>query len=597
MAKAARSSSVPPERVSTRPSIQPQREGRSQSKISTEETHAMLLARRALELSEEVPTPGRTSAPPPDPREEAFVSDASAQTVLEQGHEDAEERAFERSSEFGSFLADLSRPSETTDFRVHDRTHLEFSIDYRLRETHRVEKFEWEAYFFAPESLRLDSRTYSKEDVYEDLQTYVRFGVPDCTYHELVELPLTRVRTSLASNDAELAIRELRLFACQVRASGAEAKKHIVQGLSSGEDRSRFLAAAHRMIADTRVISERLQEVLALGKGRPDPLETAVLWIDEDVSRLLETLMGNLANGVRKSDAGTAEVRNGVIAAAEAEAVRQARYRDASGLEGVGRLGMKGRRIEQIEFRRHVLKRFTSSVLWLSPEVRPAATWVLHVLNAVAAGVAMAFAVVAAIWNGADMSSNITRWAIVAIIAYALKDRIKALLQTSFAGVVSRNFADRHWRIRDRERKIELGDMEEQSGFLAFAEVPEDVLAVRRTTRRHALEEQARPETVLFHRKEVTLKRDRILAADPRFEALTEILRLDMRRWLVNTDDPKRSFVFADPDAGVLGTAMAPRVYNIAVVYRLRREGEETPWHRVRVVVSRKGIRRVEAIS
>ena len=375
MAKAARSSSVPPERVSTRPSIQPQREGRSQSKISTEETHAMLLARRALELSEEVPTPGRTSAPPPDPREEAFVSDASAQTVLEQGHEDAEERAFERSSEFGSFLADLSRPSETTDFRVHDRTHLEFSIDYRLRETHRVEKFEWEAYFFAPESLRLDSRTYSKEDVYEDLQTYVRFGVPDCTYHELVELPLTRVRTSLASNDAELAIRELRLIACQGRASGAEAKKHIVQGLSSGEDRSRFLAAAHRMIADTRVISERLQEVLALGKGRPDPLETAVLWIDEDVSRLLETLMGNLANGVRKSDAGTAEVRNGVIAAAEAEAVRQARYRDASGLEGVGRLGMKGRRIEQIEFRRHVLKRFTSSVLWLSPEVRPAATW------------------------------------------------------------------------------------------------------------------------------------------------------------------------------------------------------------------------------
>jgi hypothetical protein len=594
MAKAARSS-LPPERASARPSIQPPSE-RASAKAPESESHAMLLARRALELSEEVPTPGRTSRPPDEPDETELEPTRSAESTIGQSI-DEDELALERSSDFGSFLANLSRPSETTAFRVHDRTHLEFAIDYRLREQKRIEKFEWEAYFFAPESLRLDSRTYSKEDVYEDLQTYVRFAVPECTYHELVAVPLDRVRTALESNDAELAIRELRLFACQVRASGAEAKQHIVEGLESGNDRARFMAAAHRMIADTCVISDKLRAVLALAKGRPDPLETAVLWIDEDVSRLLETLMANLAIGMRDCEAGASETGRSVIAAAEAAAVSQARYRDKAGLEGIGRIGMKSRRIEQIEFRRHVLKRFTSSVLWLSPEVRPAATWVLHVLNAVAAAVAMAFAVVAAIWNGADMSSNITRWAIVAIIAYALKDRIKALLQTSFAGVVSRNFADRSWRIRDRERKVELGEMEEQSGFLAFAEVPKEVLAVRRTTRRHALEEQARPETVLFHRKEVVLNRDRIAAADPRFDALTEILRLDMRRWLVNTDDPKRSFVFADPDAGVIGKAMAPRVYNIAVVYRLRREGEASPWHRVRVVVSRKGIRRVEAIS
>jgi hypothetical protein len=45
-----------------------------------------------------------------------------------------------------------------------------------------------------------------------------------------------------------------------------------------------------------------------------------------------------------------------------------------------------------------------------------------------------------------------------------------------------------------------------------------------------------------------------------------------------------------------MGTASAPRVYNIAVVYRLRRDGHAAPWHRVRVVVSRKGIRRLDAI-
>jgi len=93
----------------------------------------------------------------------------------------------------------------------------------------------------------------------------------------------------------------------------------------------------------------------------------------------------------------------------------------------------------------------------------------------------------AALWNGADTGGHFTRWALVVVIAYALKDRIKALLQARFAQVVSRSLPDRHWRIRDLERDIELGTMSEQSGFFAYRSVP----------------------------------------ANPRFTALTEILRVD----------------------------------------------------------------------
>ena len=84
----------------------------------------------------------------------------------------------------------------------------------------------------------------------------------------------------------------------------------------------------------------------------------------------------------------------------------------------------------------------------------------------------------------------------------------------------------------------------------------------------------------------------------PRLSALTEIFRLNLGPWLAHTDDPKRDIVFADPVAGRVGSAQAPRVYNIAVVYRLRRVGDDdAPWHRLRVVVTRKGIRRIENIT
>ena len=63
--------------------------------------------------------------------------------------------------------------------------------------------------------------------------------------------------------------------------------------------------------------------------------------------------------------------------------------------------------------------------------------------------------------------------------------------------------------------------------------------------------------------------------ADERFTALTEIFRLDLRRWLAHTDDPKRKIVFADPESGSVECAIAPRVYNLGIVYRLRRAGDD----------------------
>lgn len=498
----------------------------------------------------------------------------------------------ERPSDWGSLLADLSRPRETgPQLRIHDRTHLELAVDYDLGDAKDEAEWHWEAYFFAPESLRLDSQTYGKQDVYEDLQSYVRFAVPDASFAELAGEPLERVRRALERGDDKAAIRDMRLFACQVRASGVAAKRNVLDRLASG-DAVLGAAEARAMVAEARRIANKTREVLALGKGRPDPMETARAWAEEDVSRLLETLLGNFVLELERAGA-PADV---VLAAREA-AVAEARAREAAGLDGVGRVGMPQADVEHLEFRRHVLKRFTSSVLWLKAEVRPASEWVLHLLYAVAASVAMAFATVAALWNGMDMGGNVTRWAIVVIVAYAAKDRIKALLQTLFANVVSRHFPDRSWRIRDRERGLDLGEMQERSGFVAFRELPPDVLVVRRSTRRHALEEEARPETVLFHKKDVKVKTARVREVDPRFDAITEILRLDLRRWLVHTDDPKREFVFADPDTGVIGSAVAPRVYNLAVVYRLRREGElNTPWRRARVVVTRKGIRRIDPI-
>jgi hypothetical protein len=82
---------------------------------------------------------------------------------------------------------------------------------------------------------------------------------------------------------------------------------------------------------------------------------------------------------------------------------------------------------------------------------------------------------------------------------------------------------------------------------------------------------------------------------------MTEIFRLNIGPWLAHTDDPNRTITFADPDEGVVCSVTARRVYNINVVYRLRKQsGKDAPdmgWRRIRLVVSRKGIERIDPIT
>ena len=119
------------------------------------------------------------------------------------------------------------------------------------------------------------------------------------------------------------------------------------------------------------------------------------------------------------------------------------------------------------------------------------------------------------------------------------------------------------------------------------------MLETRRLTREHSVEEVARPERVLWHTKSVELEPGK----DATFPMLTEIFRLNVDHWLAHTDDPKRRVLFADPSDESIYAAIARRVYNVSVVYRLRgKDDEDAKWHRIRVVVSRKGILRIEPI-
>ncbi|MBK8252592.1 MAG: hypothetical protein IPK82_07980 [Polyangiaceae bacterium] len=523
-------------------------------------------------------------------------------------------------SEWGSLLGDLTRTSRSpasldVAWRVHDKTHLELGIDYPFE--NESAKYTWEAFFFVPDSFRLIQTTYDKKQIYDDLLSYVRLAVPELSFAQLAASCDPDVKDSLAfdlrkaMNEAightdgsvvsKAAVRRLRVFACMVRASGLEAQRHMLGDVEHADSPQRaarsiqsFVSLASRALRGFRKLVIESQSLKL-----PSEVTVALKWVDEDISLFMEALTATASVEVHQRAAEHAgDAWHDLAGLLASEAVSEARYRKERDYPSVGHDEATPRDVEHIEFRRHVLKRFTSSVLWLKHEVRDGATWVLHALYALAAAVAMAFAVVATI-RATEMQGYLTLYVVLLVASYAIKDRMKAVLQNAFVRWAEKRFPDRAWTIRDEERGDNIGIVKERAGFRGFSHLPASVLSARRMTREHALEEHARPETVLWHQKsiEVAPRKEGRLPSP----VMTEIFRLNIGPWLAHTDDPNRTITFADPDEGVVCSVTARRVYNINVVYRLRREtGEEDlgdGWHRIRVVVSRKGIERIDPIT
>jgi hypothetical protein len=353
---------------------------------------------------------------------------------------------------------------------------------------------------------------------------------------------------------------ELKLFASRAREAIARST-FKVRMMESSDDAFAQMDALSDAI--TAGLSDLRRKLLPAAEQIDEVTAQTARWTDEHLSRVFEASMVKLATDLEGRDPEPT-VRRKVMEAA----ISEAQYRVARRAGPVASADSTTRELERVERRQHALKRLTSSVLWLQSDVRDARRGAENTLHAIAAGIAMTFAVTAALLYGAPTdATNVWVWGGLVVLAYMGKDRIKAALQ----GVFSR--------------------------YVDEDDLPDDVAGLRGDVHRDELRESVESESILHHQKTIVVDADAVRAVDPRYSSLTEIFRVDVSRWLANTDDATRSVTLADPMLGELFKSSLPRAYDVTVIYRLAPTDDETSWTAARVVVSRKGIRRVDQLE
>jgi len=482
----------------------------------------------------------------------------------------------------------------------HDRHQFEVKLHLEVTADRRTDHYRVESYFFLPQSLDINERTYSKGRFYRDRRIYLRRKTPTLGLRELADpdeprSPLHRLSGLLdrdGSIDDELAGRldhEIRLFGCIVKSALRDLVRRAER--SGGDPRS-VARDLRRILGRFRELGERLR-----GLDPPARLQAAWSYTDEYVSLLVEWRVLQLLERIRL-DEGTKEdpkpCGEGTAASLTRLVEQEIAYRKSAGYPTVLEDG-EAASGELFVYRFGVLKKFVAQVLHLEMHTAPEGRGLREMALALAAGGAMLFATAVAFYYQRIYGTLSLGFFAALVVSYMFKDRIKALLQNALHHLLSRTLPDQTIRIRSRQDGRRIGTCSESVQFVEETHIDPEVRRLRNRAHLTEIENDYRAEKVLYYLKRITLVPVRFGGPGRRKQALTDILRFSVEPFLRRMDEPETRLKTIRDGCPV--EVPARRVYHVNVVFKLVTPRRRILYERIRLVLDQNGIRRVEPVS
>ena len=513
---------------------------------------------------------------------------------------------FERTREEVNEIADAK-------ISIHDRHRFEIKLDIELADPD-ARGYRVDTYFFVPKALNIAPHTYPKELFYRRIQRHIRFKTPKFSLAAIVdpsneESPLTRIREALPelTMPGDHAARvgavfsETKLLGVIARGAIRDAVKDLLAGIGAlppyGEGADPVAQQAEAFLSDLDAYLAALDDLRRemLDPAMPTRLREASGFFDEFASLTVQDYLSTLLHAERQRP-DLAEPFARADARMAAMIARQQAHRVAMGYPSVLANDPTG---STLPYRRGVLKKFISNVLFLDTEV---AEWegLSQLPMAIAAGLAMLFAVLVTVFAQSWYAVNSVSFIVIVVLSYVFKDRLKDWLKLYLSRGMVRWTADRKIKIRDPESGRVIGTLKEAFSFADQKRVPSAILEVRQMDNITSIDEEGKPERVIRYQKEVTLFPARISRAHRRRRDLNDIMRFNIDDFLRQADDPVVDYLHLDPATAQLQQVQCQRVYHVNIVLSYRSLGARKQAaeriERIRLVLNRDGIVRLDQV-
>ncbi|MFL5320851.1 MAG: hypothetical protein ACJ790_14410 [Myxococcaceae bacterium] len=488
---------------------------------------------------------------------------------------------------------------------IHDRKQFEIKLEYQPSRTDPTSKYLVETWLFLPSSLNVDAETYPRQDFYADLHNYIRLKTPVLTLEEITTAshsPLVKLEKRVIGPPVgreEDVVYNAKLLSCVFRGALRRFEQQV-------DDRCNLLENVPGCTSETiespiRESMKRVREILTRFRGLVPQLaegfdlqektKASLRLVDEYLSLSLEQFFRKTVTDMDALPrSGTfIELRKEMMA----EVINEETYRKQSKLRSViSPTGDNEEYMHRIGF----LKKFCMNILFLSARREERRRNWEEVLFAMAAGIAMAFATVVALWAQTRFPQVSLNFFLIVVVGYMMKDRIKEGLRRIFSTVALKHLYDRATAIVDPVTKHRLGLLREKVDYFPPTNVPDDVKKLRATDDFVTVSQGELSESVIRYQKQIALNSELLPRADDGVTGVTDIVRLNVDRLLRDMDDPEYALEYVDLEDFSVGRIKAAKSYQVDLVFRFTvddGDNKKMNLQLVRLVLDRNGIKRM----
>ncbi|MGM0597453.1 MAG: hypothetical protein ACQES9_10485 [Myxococcota bacterium] len=482
---------------------------------------------------------------------------------------------------------------------IHDNYQFEIKLGYKLNKKDKSSNYKVETFLFLPNSLGINSYSYSKKNFYDDIQAYIRIKTPVYQLNQIASenhSPLGKLKTSIDEmvnhyNNKTIKKFEhhLKMFCCIFKSS---LRDHITtvsnrQNLTDKENlMAKYLENTIEIITKFRKLRTKLN--LPLIK---QSTFSFYCFADEYISLLVEAFSFDLMEILESEKALHKQKYKAKLMDLISSEIDYRKQNDYPSIPE----DPESR--EKYLFRASILKKYTGNVLFLNTKIKQEGELLEQILFALAAGLAMIFAILTTFYAKYHYSEFSMPVIMILIISYMFKDRIKEAGRAYFGAKLRNRLYDHKMNIYHNNRE-KLGWRKESFTFLKEAKLPADIEKLRQREHLTEIENGWVGENIMLYKKEIQLYKKKLNKIYRKYniESINDILRFNVMSYLKKMDDPKKIIHVLDTQNNTFERIYGKRVYflNMIIKYTYNNEVE---YKRYRITLNRDGIKRIDNIA
>ncbi len=483
--------------------------------------------------------------------------------------------------------------------KIHDKHQVEIKLNYKLEDKKKFANYIIDTYMFLPNSLDINQSTYSKQNFYNDIQSYIRLKTPTVLIQNLVKgenspfEKLKKIVESVVQNSIRFENtdyeHQIQIY-CSIFKSALRDHVHFIEEKTESEDLELLIEKYIEEVPKAVSAFRGLRATITV-PTLTDNQFTIFTFGDEYISLMTEYFSFQLFELIPKKKL-TEELKKKYekslidIIKFETDYRRQHKYPS---------IKKDGSDNEEFLYRRSVLKKYISSILFLNVRTHNDSKFMEQLLYSIAAGFAMIFATTVAFFTQQKYGNLTYPFFVALVVSYMFKDRIKELMRGYFSQKIQSKFYDHKTDIFVNSRDKNIGFAKERVSFVSQKYLTSSIKKLRNIDRITALDNLATGENILLYRKNIKINSLKLKKYYKNFtvEGINDIIRLGIGDFLKKMDNSETLLHFYKENQ--YKKIKGDRVYHINIIIQYNMDGI-IEYRRFRIISNREGIKRIEKV-